>query len=67
MVLEEGVADEGDEIEVVAGEESQILVMEGEPIREPVVQYGPFVMNTRQEIAQAIGDFERGRFGWLEE
>jgi hypothetical protein len=38
-------------------------VLGGEPLDEPIVQYGPFVMNTRDDIRQAIVDFEAGRFG----
>ena len=39
--------------------------MAGEPIDEPVVGYGPFVMNSLQEIEQAIDDFNSGRFGGI--
>jgi redox-sensitive bicupin YhaK (pirin superfamily) len=39
-----------------------VLVLSGEPIAEPIESYGPFVMNTREEIAQAIADFQSGRF-----
>jgi redox-sensitive bicupin YhaK (pirin superfamily) len=60
----------GDAIRVGAdrGQDSRspaldVYIMGGEPIREPVVQYGPFVMNTREEIAQAFEDYEAGRLG----
>ncbi len=39
-----------------------LLVLTGEPIDEPIVGYGPFVMNSREEIVQAIEDFNNGRF-----
>jgi redox-sensitive bicupin YhaK (pirin superfamily) len=44
---------------------ARLLVLNGRPIDEPVVAYGPFVMNTREAIVQAIRDFESGTFGYL--
>ncbi|HEX3395754.1 MAG TPA: pirin family protein [Steroidobacteraceae bacterium] len=55
----------GDEIEVAAAAESTLLVLSGAPIAEPIVGYGPFVMNTRQEIETAMTDFRLGKFGSL--
>jgi redox-sensitive bicupin YhaK (pirin superfamily) len=53
----------GSEISVEANSESTLLLLSGEPIDEPIVGYGPFVMNTAQEIEQAIQDFNSGKFG----
>ena len=45
--------------------DSKLLVLNGEPIDEPIVAHGPFVMNTDQEIVQAIRDFQMGKMGQL--
>ena len=56
---------EGETLHIEATEYSKILILSGEPIREPIASHGPFVMNTRQEIMQAFYDFEAGKFGEL--
>lgn len=58
---------EGEEITIEALENSIILILSGEPINEPIKQYGPFLMNTEEEIHQAISDYNQGKFGYLEE
>ncbi|MGE0046895.1 MAG: pirin family protein [Hyphomonadaceae bacterium] len=54
---------EGSEAHVRAESDAIVLTLTGEPIEEPIVGYGPFVMNTQSEIRQAIEDFNSGRFG----
>jgi redox-sensitive bicupin YhaK (pirin superfamily) len=51
------------EFSIEANNDARVLVLAGEPIDEPVVGYGPFVMNTAEEIRQAIADYNSGRFG----
>ena len=53
----------GEDIRVTARSEAKLLVMDGEPIAEPVVGHGPFVMNSRAEIQQAFEDYQLGRIG----
>lgn len=53
----------GNAVKITAETEAHLLWLRGEPIDEPVVGHGPFVMNTREEIAKAIEDFNSGRFG----
>ncbi len=56
---------EGSGASVHADGDAKLLVLTGEPIDEPIVGHGPFVMNTEQEIHQAFADFQSGRFGQM--
>ena len=51
-----------DGVTLSATEESRLILVAGKPLNEPIVQYGPFVMNTQQEIHQALSDFNNGQF-----
>ncbi len=53
----------GNEVSIEAASDATFLLLSGEPLLEPVVGYGPFVMTSRQEIETAIDDFNRGKFG----
>jgi len=56
---------DGQGLEVRADTDAVVLLLSGEPIDEPIVGYGPFVMNSEDEIAQAVSDFNRGQFGQI--
>ncbi|HTG43285.1 MAG TPA: pirin family protein [Verrucomicrobiae bacterium] len=56
----------GERIQITANSDAMLLVMSGEPIDEPVVGHGPFVMNTRAEIQQAFEEYQLGRMGEIE-
>lgn len=58
---------EGGDIHIKANKKSILLVLSGEPLNEPFVGYGPFVMNTEEEIKQAIEDYNQGKFGFLKD
>lgn len=55
----------GERVMLDAKEEATILVLSGEPILEPIARYGPFVMNTQDELVQAVNDYRAGRMGHL--
>jgi redox-sensitive bicupin YhaK (pirin superfamily) len=55
----------GSEVTIAAKEDSRILVMSGEPINEPIARYGPFVMNTKAELIEAVQDYQAGKMGHL--
>ncbi len=56
---------EGDSLKFEAKQDSTLLFLNGQPLEEPVVGYGPFVMNTREEIRQAFEDYQKGRMGYV--
>lgn len=58
---------EGDTFTIDALTDATVLILSGQPLNEPIVQYGPFLMNTQEEIHQAIADYNEGKFGYLEE
>lgn len=58
---------DGEQINIEATEDAVLLILSGESINEPIAQYGPFLMNTREELEQAIDDVNAGKFGVLED
>lgn len=55
----------GADVRIESNNESKLLILTGEPINEPIVGYGPFVMNTDSEILQAMRDVQEGKFGQI--
>ncbi|POT57944.1 quercetin 2,3-dioxygenase [Citrobacter amalonaticus] len=55
----------GEKLHLEASSDASVLLLSGEPLNEPIVGYGPFVMNTKEEIAEAIRDFNSGHFGQI--
>lgn len=60
------LANEGEAFSVEATDNAVVLILSGAPINEPIAAQGPFVMNTRAELVQAMNDFNMGKFGYLE-
>jgi redox-sensitive bicupin YhaK (pirin superfamily) len=58
---------DGTTITVQAEQDAIVLVLSGQPIQEPIASYGPFLMNTNEELQQAVNDFSQGKFGSLED
>ena len=62
------VLSEGEEVQIEGvtagsdGKSARAILVAGRPLREPVERYGPFVMNSREELSQAFEDFQRGKF-----
>ena len=59
-------ANDGTDIRLTTTENAIVLILSGEPIHEPIESYGPFLMNTKQEILEAYDDLDKGKFGYLE-
>ncbi|HMS82222.1 MAG TPA: pirin family protein [Nitrospira sp.] len=58
-------AREGTRLTIESQAESRLLIMNGKPIDEPIARYGPFVMNTKTELVQAVEDYQKGKMGHL--
>ena len=56
---------DGNSVKIEAKQKSNFLVLSGEPIKEKIVQYGPYVMNTQTEIMEAMRDYQQGKMGYL--
>ena len=62
-ILENNADTDGVTITADSSEDTKVILITGRPLGEPIVQYGPFVMNSQQEIMQAVTDFQSGKFG----
>lgn len=60
------LGNEGETVNIQTTEGTTLLVMTGEPINEPIASYGPFVMNTQEEIIASIKEYQDGKFGYLD-
>ncbi|MCY3512683.1 pirin family protein [Klebsiella michiganensis] len=59
------LSQKGEALHLAASSNAKVLLMAGEPLQEPIVGYGPFVMNSKAQIAEAVRDFNSGRFGQI--
>ncbi|MFD1770964.1 pirin family protein [Sphingobacterium suaedae] len=57
----------GEQFTIEAKGDAVVLILSGQPLREPIAQYGPFVMNTQQELTEAFEEFQTGKFGQLKD
>jgi redox-sensitive bicupin YhaK (pirin superfamily) len=62
MAILANAADRDGVVISAGSEETRVLLIAGRPLDEPIIQYGPFVMNSKEEIFQAVQDFQAGRF-----
>lgn len=62
-ILKNEANSDGVIIEADVKQDTKVILITGRPLNEPIVQYGPFVMNTENEIIEAVNDFQQGRFG----
>jgi redox-sensitive bicupin YhaK (pirin superfamily) len=58
-------ATRADGVVIKANEDARFLLIAGQPLNEPIAQYGPFVMNTQDQIYQTLADFRDGRFATI--
>lgn len=56
-------ATQADGVVIEASTDAKLILVAGKPLKEPIVQYGPFVMNSQEEIYQALSDYRDGRLG----
>ncbi|MEM4373114.1 MAG: pirin-like C-terminal cupin domain-containing protein, partial [Metallosphaera sp.] len=56
------IYDDGDEVQISTRKGAHVIVLSGRPINEPIAWYGPIVMNTEEELTQALLDLRRGTF-----
>ncbi len=61
------MANDGEVFEIHANEDAVVLILSGAPINEPIAAHGPFVMNTKEELVEAFNDYNKGKFGYLED